>query len=228
MSRSPNGFQSLSLFSSYDGTIWIQGKPDSWTPIPELLRVDGDLAVIFLSGADSLFIEPMDDDWYRATTPWGAIYSAGAFGELPTWRPNVSASPMGCFEQFQWCNSAYPRDRGCGPLTGSLDAIYGAAPLFNVTNETLAADRPSSSDATSARLLWPFQAIWSSTNNVRGVISSLGTRSLASQSQFFSGVQFPLPDNQWQLDVLQWFQIIMAGMQASRSDFFSFPHGLKK
>ena len=180
------------------------------------MRRDGDLTVILLSGDGILFTRPIDDDWYRATTPWGSIYYTTDTGRLPTWRPDVSASPMGCLEQFQWCNSAYPRDRGCGPLASWIDSLYGAAPLFNVTSETLDADRPLSSGATSARIIWPFLAMNSYPVTVTELLGSLGTRSLASQATLFNGLQSSLPGNQWQLDVLQWWHTILAAVQASR------------
>lgn len=157
----------------------------------------------------------MDDDWYRATTPWRNTYSPGSSGSQPTWHPDVSASPMGCLEQFQWCNSAYPRDRGCGPLASLYDSIYGAARFFNVTDEELDPRRPLSSDATSARFIMSVLAVFSYPTALSATIESLGTRSLASQSTYSSGTQFPLPENQWQLDVLQWWHITLAAIQAS-------------
>jgi hypothetical protein len=156
----------------------------------------------------------MDDDWYRATTPTDSFYYLSRSGSRPTWRPDVSASPMGCLEQFQWCNSAYPRDSGCGPLASLMDSIYGAAPLFNVTSEDLAPDRPLSSNATQARFMWPLLALLNYPNTLPGLLANLGTGSLASHSTLFGGIQSPLPHNQWQLDVLQWWHMIAAATQA--------------
>lgn len=194
----------------------FQGVSVSWSPIPELVRLDGDLTVIYLSGAGVRFTQLMDDDWYRATIPSEAIYALEKSGQRPTWRPDVSASPMGCLEQFQWCNSAYSRDRGCGPLASFSDSIYGAAQSFNVTMEDLAAERPLSSHAASARFIWHLLARQASPMNLGSLLGALGTKSLASQSKFFSSIQFRLPQDQWQLDVIQWWQVILAATQASR------------
>lgn len=166
----------------------------------------------------------MDDDWYRATTPWRTAYYSTEPGSKQTWRPDVSASTMGCVEQFQWCNSAYPRDRGCGPLASHMDALYGAAPFFNVTEEDLASYRPSSPDPNRARLIWPWMAMHDHPTRLANLLSSLAVRSLESQSKLFSGIQTPLPKNQWQLDVLQWWHIILAEIQASWSVFLFFSY----
>lgn len=180
------------------------------------------MTIAMLSGAGVQFLRLMDDDWYRATTPWINTYGTRKSGLQPTWHPDVSASPMGCLEQFQWCNSAYPRDRGCGPLTSYQDAFDGAAPLFNATKDVLDADRPLSSDAIPARFISARRALDGYPTSLPDVVGTLGPRSLASQSKFFGGSQSPLPENQWQLDVLQWWNIVLTTIQASWSVFFSF------
>lgn len=159
----------------------------------------------------------MDDDWYRATVPSRGFTMAAMPGLKPTWRPDISASPMGCVEQFQWCNLAYPRGRGCGPLASWDDSLYGAAPFFSVTNETLEMDRPLPSDSTSARFIWPWMIMDGNSMRLPDLLGILGISSVASQSKFWSGLQSPLPQNQWQLDVLQWWEIMLAAIQASRS-----------
>lgn len=207
----------------------LEGEYLSWQPISDLVRLEGDLTIVFLSGAGVRFLQKMDDDWYQATTPWGSVNNLEVPGRRPTWRSDLSASPMGCLEQFQWCNTAHPRERGCGPLTSYYDALLGAAPFFNESNDFLDIQRPFSSDATSSRLIWPMLATGTYTTNLWTVLGSLGTRSLESQSSLYDGVQSPLPEKQWQSDVLQWWHIIMAALQTSRlvsSFFFSIPTAL--
>jgi hypothetical protein len=62
----------------------------------------------------------MDDDWYRATVAGpNFTYSAGFGSEIHTsYEPAEAASPLGCLEQWQWCNSALSKENGCGPLAG--------------------------------------------------------------------------------------------------------------
>jgi hypothetical protein len=46
------------------------------------------------------------------------------------------------------------------------------------------------------------------------VVEQLGAKSLASQSLLANGLQLPLPLNQWQLDVTNWWNIALATRQA--------------
>ncbi|KAI0544175.1 hypothetical protein F4679DRAFT_591693 [Xylaria curta] len=202
---------------SYDNSVTFQGKPVDgyFTPIPELARSDGDTTMAFLSGNGVPFAQLMDDGWYRATDFLTTISHSSASGSQPVYRPSVAASPMGCVEQWQWCNSAYPKDRGCGPLAGQSDALYGAAALFNLTSEDLDSDRPVSSEASGTRLIWPALLTLGYPTALPSLLGHLGAKSLASQSRLYSGVQWPLPNNQWQLDVIQWWNTILAAVQAS-------------
>ncbi|KAI1741603.1 hypothetical protein F4680DRAFT_415976 [Xylaria scruposa] len=184
--------------------------------IPELTRSDGDTTVIFLSGNGVVFTQRMDDDWYRATERSTDLYTLGGFGYRPSYIPGIAASPMGCVEQWQWCDSAHPSDEAhCGPLASLFDSFYGAGPLFNITQEDFDhLPRPSSADASKTRFLWPAQSTIQSPTVLAQLIAQLGAKSLASQSQLLN-VQWPLPDNQWQLDVTRWWHTILASVQAS-------------
>ncbi|KAI0556170.1 hypothetical protein F4679DRAFT_569758 [Xylaria curta] len=188
-------------------------------PIAELDRVDGDIIIVFLSGNGVLFREALDDDWYQATVPVSLDDSKDGNESTFRYRPLNAASPMGCVQQMQWCNSAYPRDRGCGPLAGTYDAFLGAAPLFNLTSDEVDAansSRPFSSKASGARLIWPALAILGSpASSLDLVIANLGSRSLISQLLITNGVQWPIPINQWQDDVKHWWETALASVQAT-------------
>jgi hypothetical protein len=128
--------------------------------------------------------------------------------------PVEAASPLGCVEQWQWCNSAYPGESGCGPLASLYDSVYGAAPFFNVTSEELDPARPFSSTKNGTRLIWPVLIQSSSPSIISEVLSKLGDKSLSSQFLLNNGVQGPLPLNQWQLDVNGWYNTVLASIQA--------------
>lgn len=185
------------------------------------------MSIIFLSGDGVQFIADMDDEWYRATSVASRI--GNTLGETSgdvrhTYRSEEAASPMGCVEQWQWCNPAYPGDSGCGPLASYLDSCYGAAPFFNLTEDELSEafstlpsvgniSNPYSSSAS--RLVWPCLVQYFLPSSLPNIIGQVGTKSLDSQSLLFSGVQFPLPRNQWQLDATNWFHTVLASIQAA-------------
>ncbi|KAI8623054.1 hypothetical protein F5Y19DRAFT_405056 [Xylariaceae sp. FL1651] len=185
---------------------------------PEIRRQDGDVLLIFLSGNGVLFDEPMDDEWYRATAVARNItVQAGQYQyKTVSYISTEAASPMGCVEQFQWCNTALPKQTRCGPLASYFDSINGAAPLFHLTGSDLDPDsRPSSITADGTRLIWPLLIQWSGAFGPVDVISKLGSKALASQSLLSQGTQLPLPRNQWQLDVMNWFNVTLASLQTS-------------
>ncbi|KAI1291187.1 hypothetical protein F5Y03DRAFT_377422 [Xylaria venustula] len=191
--------------------------PGYFIPSSSISRQDGDVSLIFLSGNGVYFFgQPMDDEWYRATAPTVPIYSPNHVNaENSAYMATEAASPLGCVEQYQWCNTAYPTGSGCGPLASFIDAAYGAAPFFNLSQEDLSNNRPSSGLASGARLIWPFLITSYSDVSIAKVVAGLGAACLASQSTLSSGVQLPLPLNQWQIDVTKWWNISLAVLQSS-------------
>ncbi|RWA09604.1 hypothetical protein EKO27_g5506 [Xylaria grammica] len=186
----------------------------SFTPAPELRVPDGDLSLVFLSGYGVGFIEPLDDAWYRATTASGYAMDSRSTGNVTVYGPREAASPMACVEKWQWCNLAYPYMSGCGPLTGKVDALNGAAPFFNLTRSDVDAGDRSQLSNVGTRLIWSAISILESTTGLQ-VLVTLGAKSLASQDRLYSGIQSPLPNDQWQLDVKHWFEIILSSIQSS-------------
>ncbi|KAI1416659.1 hypothetical protein F5Y13DRAFT_205494 [Hypoxylon sp. FL1857] len=199
----------------------VQGKlsPGSeFTPIAEMKGLNGDITIAFLSGNGVVFSQPVDDEWYRGTVPDKVVTNVASNMAQRVYRPQEAASPMGCIERWQWCNPAYPPESGCGPLTSKLDAILGAAPLFNMTAEDLAPERPSSLTAIGTQLVWSSLIFLGNPRMIEYPLLHLGSKSLISQSQLYSGIQTALSKNQWQLDVLHWWNTVLASVQASYID----------
>lgn len=184
-----------------------------FSPIPELRRPDGDLLIAFLSGNGVYFSQPLDDDWYRATQPGPAIEWTELTGSHDSYIPTEPASPMGCVQQWQWCKSGNTPQ--CGPLASHFDALYGAAPLFNLTTEDLDPERPSVPQELGTRLIWPALVTFEYPTFLGPLLEHFGSEALASRSRFLTGVQWGLPVNQWQLDVIQWWNTMQAAVQAS-------------
>ncbi|KAI1423179.1 hypothetical protein F5Y12DRAFT_786163 [Xylaria sp. FL1777] len=203
------------------------GKTTYGNLIPELTRLDGDTTIVSLSGNGVFFSQRMDDDWYRATEAAGVLVDVLASGNITSYIPRVAASPMGCVEQWQWCKTSSSKDQTtCGPLASLSDSFYGAFDLFNLTNENVNTEpRPSTTGLSGSRFLWPSLSTIQSPTTLDTMLAHLGEKSLVSQTRLFSGIQWPLPDNQWHLDVTQWWHTILAGVQASWSVYVNTAHG---
>lgn len=119
------------MFSTIGGTLVNQTT--SFVPDDALKATDGDVTLIFLSGNGVWFAQKSNDAWYRATHREGTLSAQFTSGFGDAYYPTEAASPLGCVEQYQWCNSKYGVPGGCGPLAGWGDATAGAFPYFNAT-----------------------------------------------------------------------------------------------
>ncbi|KAJ2991353.1 hypothetical protein NUW58_g2542 [Xylaria curta] len=161
-------------------------------PIDPIFREDADLDMHLLSGNGVLFIDPSDDEWYRvAAEPVPEVVTtAGQSSAIPVYLPLEPSSPLGCIDQYQFCNSV-STNQTCGPLTSLRDAIAGVADLF----DTNYVDFAASNSTTRAGALFTYLA-----------------QNIAAAA--ISGV-YLLEADQWQLDVARWWDITMAARQAS-------------
>lgn len=179
-------------------------------PSDAMGRADGDIVIYFLSGSGVLFSASTEDAWYRATVPERLFKAVGDNAAAQSYHPEEAASPLGCVQQFQFCNPALPRGKQCGPLGSWRDATLGAATLFDLTAEELMSNS-TGSGRSSSQFLWWTAAIGSL--DPSAVVRVLGPQALISVQSMFSGVQAPLPTNQWQIDVAHWWSISMAILQ---------------
>lgn len=194
-----------------------------YLPIPALQRSDGDVTIIYLAGDGVIFGESSEDEWYRPFVPGtrGVEYTTNTNttnnGSIPYYLPEEPSSPLGCVQQFQFCNSAQPDSSNCGPLASFLDASYGAGPLFGTSLEEILNGDPMTPLGSRAAILLSWLATIMSTNpgTVGSLINILGAKSLASQSRQYKGMQFGIASNQWQIDVTNWFDTLLALQQAS-------------
>ena len=209
----------------------------------DLFRPDGDVYILFLSGNGVGFLENTTDDWYQATSPWPAVRIGLtiANGSRSLYRPNEAASPLGCVDRWQFCNPALPAlpedgddgDQRCTPLYSFSDAVTAALPLFNgdppqqkngdgddgATTTTSSGsegrgggDEEKEKVTGSTRFDW-FIRIVNNAARGTGIPMNLGAKMLASQHRLQSGIQEPIPANQWQLDVTRWWASVCASMQ---------------
>ncbi|KAJ0116553.1 hypothetical protein J7T55_007533 [Diaporthe amygdali] len=197
----------------YNHSSWVEYE--DFAPIPALFNPDGDTVLVFLTANGIEFYDVTSDPWYRATVPGDSIIMQSADGELRVYQPEEAASPMGCVQQYQFCNPSLSNN-SCGPLASWVDAQVESAPLFGITiadyqNETA----PTPSSAIGSRYQWLIHVLSSAQANVQNVIMYLGPNALTSLKYLNDGLMGPLPVNQWQLDVSFWWATYLASLQAA-------------
>lgn len=194
-----------SIQQNYNGTVYLPGS--TLEAAPESFPRDGDLHIVFLSGNGIRFSAPVNDLWYRATIPTKPVDKPGSLPDLHAYRPDEAASPMACLQRFQFCDGSTSR---CGPLASWADAQTGADELFGTNLE--AEDTPLDSERAS-RFYWFLSLMTYSVPNLSSVLLQLGAASLASTRTLYAGLMGPLPNDQWQVDVMQWWATYLAGIQ---------------
>ncbi|KAJ2995274.1 hypothetical protein NUW58_g1320 [Xylaria curta] len=182
----------------YNGSI--QDHATIFAPIDRLLRYDGDTTLVFLRGNGVLFSDGSTDAWYKATRPMYKVQTFPSNGSMVVYGMNESASPLVCFQQFQFCHTGLPEDARCGVVGSMLDAAASAL-------------TPSASSKTQTQILWVYEQLASKTR-ISDQLQVLGSEALASRLTRGGGVQGQIADNQWQLDVIQWWATYLAEAQA--------------
>jgi hypothetical protein len=171
-------------------------------PIADLRRPNADVILVFLSANGIIFTEQCDDSWYSAHLS-GAWIQTGD-GVQPS---NVSlflgddpVRVLGCTSQYQFCNSEVEPESSCTPLNGIFAAQTLAENIWQAGRQKALAE-------------WSANALLHSAIGLPEIISQLGVSSLTSRYKLADGIQGPLPDNQWQLEVQHWFKMTLADLQ---------------
>lgn len=194
---------SLLRLKSYAVTTPYQNQSGNGTfiPIPDLQRTDGSTTIFFLSTQEIVFLKQVQDPWYQATTRGAIQYDwTGMDGNTRLYMKDEPASPLGCVEQEQLCNPNLPEERQCSPLGSNLDLFDSIASSWD--------GRYSAEKQEFIYAAFRFYNIHFYT-----FLHGLGARMLRSRDSLYSGFQSPLPPNQWQLDVIHWFNIALVSTQ---------------
>lgn len=192
----------------------------NFMPIDLMFRDDAEIYIFFLLGNGVSYANPTTDDWYRVDPKVYMKKNEGAPGsytrDIPVHRPLEPASPLGCIDQYQFCNTALPEATRCGPLASKRDAIATVASLFHSTYANLT-DRVATTE-TEARYVYFMENFFGNDRSVLGTTLRLGPSSLYSQRHLYNGIQGPLASEQWKLDVTHWWNISKAAMQGALLD----------
>lgn len=149
-----------------------------------------------------VYVEPMDDPWYSAHLqfPGVVLRSHNLKGNASVWFRDNPVSVLGCAEQFQFCNPHLPANSSCTSLVG----------LDKALNMTDSLWRSPAQNTSFSGISYAFGEYGI---HLDDIVDSLGVSSLTARNSLYGGVQGPLPNNQWQLEVQYWHSISMALLQ---------------
>ncbi|KAF1941655.1 hypothetical protein EJ02DRAFT_512318 [Clathrospora elynae] len=208
------GFPEYTLGMVYANVINGSNAPNrAFTPIDALHRSDADVTLVFLSSNEVASPVEINDPWYAShqTVPgyrlpftgWGNLTVGAYFADQ-------DASVLGCAKQYQIC---YPDAAGnparCSRLGGKQELFW----LLTSLTQT---------ETQLNRTKWSIMSALTG-NELDAFVQTLGSASLNSRYSLVSGIQGPLPDNQWQLDVEHWHAATLVAMQGSAVDAASGP-----
>lgn len=177
-------------------------------PIPALWNNASDVLLFLLSTNDVHFLEACHDPWYAATTridkkmsptsPWGNNTT------IPLYVRDEPARVLGCASRYQLCiakSGKSKSEKSCTPLAG-----YRGGMLTSVDALWQTDGQRSIFDA------W-LKNIWFSVSSISSITSVAGIASLKARDSLAFGLQGSLPNNQWQLEVENWYGASLADLQ---------------
>jgi hypothetical protein len=169
-----------------------------WQPIPDLKRTDADISVFFLNQNGIIYPTPVDDPFFSAHR----IAKTQAENHIDTYYSTDNlTSVLGCTDQFQFQD---PNQNVTTQLTGSLSAYRQVYNIGLNKEQTAAATRLSllSYDASLFRS-----------------VAGISTASLKAQDATYGLLSDGLPDNQWQIEAMGWFETSLATIQDRVNDY---------
>lgn len=183
----------------------------NFEPIPQLLSPHADIKLVFLSGNDIVFSEETIDPWYSARQRVPSHYSRSgntSSESVDVYSVDAAASVLGCTQQFQLCNPNLPLEEQCTPPATFADIFYNESTWSPEGGNFKALER------LVIKLL---------NFDPTSFVASIGITSLTSRYGLAAGIQGPLPDNQWQLDVEHWFKGSLAQLQQDTVEYATGP-----
>ncbi|KAL9111595.1 MAG: hypothetical protein Q9227_004083 [Pyrenula ochraceoflavens] len=192
------------LASSYGGSLYRDQS--TFLPLDGLFQGDGDVALFFLSANNILYSGQVEDPWYSAHQPLGRpIHSGVTSGAVQYYLSDEPASVLGCKMQYQVCDANSPTNGNCSQFGGVVDVDFSQMPH---------------NDKRGKVMSWALGA----PKSVLSVVTSLKASSLTSRFSLQESSQIALPDNQWQLDVQNWHNIVLASLQGGVVDSATGPN----
>ena len=158
--------------------------------------MDADLTVVWLN-SHTEYLAPVQDPWFRAATPSGKWWLP-----LPISNADRNFSALACTEQFQFCSmsSSDNATQNCSILGG----IYA-----NLTNPWYGLADLNDNQKVALRLI---HAAISGISLENGFFS-LEDNFLLARSAVTTTLSTPLPPGQWQREVHNFVDVMLAAVQ---------------
>lgn len=157
--------------------------------------------MLFLLSANGLnFIKPSEDLWFAATRDSNyRIVQVSLSGNSTFYLQDDIVSVLGCTSRQQWCNPTVNGEDQCQPLRGNSYSFYGEFPARN--------------DKQRDIYEWLSLTAQNMMQSTADLVATLGVSALTARFKVTDSIQGPIPDNQWQSEVLHWFSASMATLQ---------------
>lgn len=184
------------------------GSDIPWEPIPDFDRTDADVSVHFLSQNSVVHLAPVYDPWFSANGTFNTTIDGNTYVASDDW-----VRVLACAEQYVICN---PSASKCSSPAGATSLVKHI-----MQNSTLGWNTAQLS--TANRIVNAMVR-----SGVFYVVADLGPGALWATNLLMGNLSPGLPDNQWQTEVLGWFQTGLARMQGLMLNFASTSIGVDR
>ena len=154
--------------------------------------------LVFLSGNDIKYLQPVDDDWFPAHRVAGVLPGVGGHpaSEVHMYGFDQPATVMGCAYQQSICN---PNKNACTPLSSRNNTPLDSYPWDTEKQKYTASVFLSALEGVCTQ--------------PEAILESMGISALTARHSLTDGIQGPLPPDQWQRGVMYWHAVTMAKFQ---------------
>ena len=189
---------------AYQLGVTLSRGDDLYQPVSNLTSGDSDLALFFLQ-ARLEYLDEVDDPWFSAHQP--GVHLSGGVDPNVLRTPDNTAGVLGCIHQYQTCNT----NSSCSPLMSFPNILQ-----YTLEDNVLGFNEAQLN--TSQRI---FQA--SEYSNPDSVVGPLGASVLLANNDLVGDVSLPIPDNQWQLEMVNLHEILITTFQRSVLEYATGP-----
>jgi hypothetical protein len=193
----------------------------NFSPIPALWANETDVMLFFLSANDIKFFKPCDDPWYAATTLAREFDPTGLSGNTTVtyYVRDEPARALGCTSAYQFCHP----DISSGKSGESGESGKSCTSLAGYYRATAAALALWQTDEHKALFNASVYNILTDVSDLRDIAAVAGIASLKAREILQDGLQGPLPNNQWQREVENWYGATLAQLQRTTVKYATGP-----